>query len=663
MSYIAVFSEILEGARHQLNNIKPSVWVEQNRVMVSEVSPIPGMFTYDNSPYSREIIDCLSPDHPARVVAVMKGAQIGFSTGVIEGGIGWIISQQPGNILFLVGHEGLVKDAMKKVDTMIDATGIRSLIRSTSNRVRNTKSGDTDAIKEYPGGYLKLGIANHKELRNISMQYGFIDDLESMKGSTEQSGATATMIQQRFAAFAKKMKLFYISTPELKSTSNIEPQYLLGDQRKYHIHCPCCKEPIVLEWKIKSEKSGQDAGMTWQLDDKNELIPESVGYICYKCDGFFDDSDKQEMLIKGFWKPTAEPKTPNHYSYHISALYAPAYMYGWEHYVRMWLAANPEGQPALIPELKSFYNLVLGQTFEEKRESLEKNALEKNIRSYAIGTIPEKLSIADNNGNIILLTCGIDLNGKEDDARLDYEIVAFSESGATYSIDHGSIGTFIRNDRSGRDRKRWTYAHGVENSVWTELDNVLNRIYVTDTGRKMRVFCTGLDVGYQDGYAWQYMDNSRLLIRGLKGIGEDKHINVYVDKKTFRMSQEKPGKLYLVETNYTKDILFRYMNLNWSPVSESPQPEGYLNFPTPDNGKYMYENYFSHFEAEEKGFNNLGKYIWAKKTSDAQNHLYDCRLYALVIKDVFLDELKREMKLKTFYWSDYVAMQKKITGR
>jgi DNA modification methylase len=77
----------------------------------------------------------------------------------------------------------------------------------------------------------------------------------------------------------------------------------------------------------------------------------------------------------------------------------------------------------------------------------------------------------------------------------------------------------------------------------------------------------------------------------------------------------------------------------------------------------MYENYFSHFEAEEKGFNNLGKYIWAKKTSDAQNHLYDCRLYALVIKDVFLDELKREMKLKTFYWSDYVAMQKKITGR
>lgn len=657
--YLPVLEKMLDAARWELNTIKPSDWVEENRVMVSEVSPIKGMFRYDNSPYSREIIDCLSTDHPARVVAVMKGAQIGFSTGVIEGGIGWIIANQPGNILFLVGHEGLVKDAMKKVDTMIDSTGIRHMIKATTQRIRNTKSGDTDKMKEFPSGYLKLGIANHKELRNISMQYGFIDDFEGMKGDTEQSGSTTKMIEQRFSAYAKKMKLFYISTPELKETSNIEPQYLLGDQRKYHINCPCCNEPIRLEWSIPSEITDEICGMYWELDSEGNLIPESVGYVCYKCNQWFDDSTKSEMLKNGFWLPTAKPQRPDYYSYHISALYSPPYMYGWDHYVRQYLEANPEGQPQLVAEMKTFTNLVLGETFEAKTESLELNRLQRNIREYKVGVIPETLSIADNNGKIIMLTCGIDLNGKEDDARLDYEIVAFAESGATYSINHGSIGTFVRGAKPDPSRKTWSYRNGVENSVWDELDKLLETIFTTDTGRRMKILITGLDVGHESAHAWQYMDGSNHMIRGLKGQGEDTHLNVYADKKSFSMSKERPNKLYMVETNYTKDKLFEYMNLNWSSDSIKPQPEGYLNFPTPDFGKYGKENYFDHFEAEEKKFNKQGKFIWEKKHSNSQNHLYDCRLYAIVIKDVLLWEVQKNAKLPNFYWSDFVKFVKR----
>ncbi|MCK4521990.1 MAG: phage terminase large subunit family protein [Nanoarchaeota archaeon] len=238
--YAETLIGLLESSRANISNILPSDWCEQNRMMTSDVSPIPGMFSYDNSPYTREIIDCLDPTHPARIVAVMKGSQIGFSTGVIEGGIGWIISQQPGNVLFLVGHADLVIDAGTKMDTMIDNSGIRGMIKSSSARSRNVKSGDTDKMKQFPGGYLKLGTANHKTLRNISMMYGFIDDFESMRSDTKESGATDKMIEQRFKAYKKKMKLMYISTPERKESSNIEPVYMLGDQRKYHIPCPCC---------------------------------------------------------------------------------------------------------------------------------------------------------------------------------------------------------------------------------------------------------------------------------------------------------------------------------------------------------------------------------------------------------------------------------------
>ena len=51
----------------------------------------------------------------------MKGAQIGMSTGLMESG--WIMANDPGNILFLVGHTDLVPDAVKKIDNMISNSG------------------------------------------------------------------------------------------------------------------------------------------------------------------------------------------------------------------------------------------------------------------------------------------------------------------------------------------------------------------------------------------------------------------------------------------------------------------------------------------------------------------------------------------------------------
>ena len=358
-----------------------------------------------------------------------------------------------------------------------------------------------------------MGIANHKTLRQDSIQYGFIDDFEGMKGDTKQAGSTTKMIEQRFSAFDKKMKLFYISTPELKETSNIEPVYESGDQRKYHIPCPCCNDLIPLEWDVECKNDKVErGGMNWKLDDNGRLIAESVGYICQSCGDFFDDTSKTDFISKGRWIPTAEPSRPGNYSYKISALYAPNYMYGWEHYVREFLDANPQNQPRDEKKYKAFLNLALGETYEAVGVSASANALQQNIRDYKIGMLPEKLSMADGNGKIVLITLGSDLNGLEDDARLDWEIVAYSESGAKYSINHGSIGTFIpgqsKDQKEKTDRKKWTYQHGHENSVWPELEKILNATYDTDTKRKMKIFISGIDAGYQSIHVYQFLEST-----------------------------------------------------------------------------------------------------------------------------------------------------------
>lgn len=663
--YKEVLHEVIGNAFNALSDVKPADWVEENRVMTSDISPVPGMFSYDNTPYTKEIVNRLDPSDESRIVAVMKGAQIGFSAGAIEGGLGWIISQSPGNTVLLVGHDELVKSSSIKIDKLIDACGIRNLIRSNTLRKRNNKSGDTDKRKDFPGGHLKIGIANHKALRQESYKYGFIDDFESMKTDSKESGSTAELIEQRFAAYATQMKLFYISTPELKETSNIEPVYLKGDQRKYHIPCPCCGEFIILEWEIECESEDSEmAGMYWQTDDTGNLISESVGYMCYKCGDVFDDSNKMELLREGEWRPTATPVSPTYTSYHISALYAPIFMYDWEYYIRKFMQCHPQGQPRDEEAWQTFQNVVLGKTYSPIAAEMDASKLQRNCRGYEIGIVPEKQSMADGNGKIVLLTLAADVNGKMkgvagqnvDDARLDWELVAWSEGGQSYSVQHGSIGTFITKSKDkGDDRARWTYRRGAPNSVWTEFEKLRTKPWRTDTGTSLKVLITGVDSGYLTDYVYDYVDNSNGFVFNLKGKDDNKYVSIGQDKKLYKHSLEKKN-LYLVEATIVKDKLSEHMQLNWDSKLDSSQPYGYMNFPDPSNGLYKLSNYFSHYEAEEKVVTKDGKYKWRKTSRNSENHLFDCRIYNMAIRDIFVDQVLKEAKIINGVWSDFAAL-------
>jgi phage terminase large subunit GpA-like protein len=672
MSYEAALDDIFDGALVQLSDIRPSDWAEKSRVMSTASSPFPGKFSYDRTPYLRELVDCLAPDHPAHKIAVMKGAQIGFSTGVIENGIGWIIAENPGNILFLTGHADLAEEAMNmKIDEMIDSCGLRPLIRANALRAKNMRTGDTNKSKEFPGGSLIAGSAgNHKLLRQRSVRYGFIDDFDAAKKNSKESGSTTKLIEQRFAAYSNKMKLFYISTPEVKATSNIEPVYLKGDQRKFHIPCPCCGELIPLEWSVPMEgKDNEMAGISWKLDENNSLIEGSVGYICQKCGEFFDDSKKHELLLQGEWRPTAKPSELGYYSYHISSLYAPPGMYDWKHYVREYLDANPPEGKRDEEKHRTFTNLCLGQTYEETGAAPKANDLQKNVRPYNIGTVPGKLSEKDGNGKIILITCACDLNGTikdegrgfVDDARLDYEVVAWAESGASYSIMHGSIGTFVPKEglkKYTESRERWTYEHGKSNSVWRELNKLLDRPFINDlTGREMRIFITGVDTGQYNWLAYPYIDNSNFHIVALKGSKELQFRKIDIDKAKVRHSQERTN-LYLVDVNFVKDELAQHMTLNWDSGNDDQQPPGFMNFPTPAEGKYLFKNYFEHFESEHRVIESKdGEGIaskWVRKTNNPQNHFWDVRVYNMAIREIYVAQICKGYNIPRPSWRDYV---------
>jgi phage terminase large subunit GpA-like protein len=75
-----------------------SEWADRHRVLGSRDSAEPGPYRTSRTPYLREVMDALSPSHPARRVVFMKGAQIGATT-VGTNWIGYVIHHAPGPML------------------------------------------------------------------------------------------------------------------------------------------------------------------------------------------------------------------------------------------------------------------------------------------------------------------------------------------------------------------------------------------------------------------------------------------------------------------------------------------------------------------------------------------------------------------------------------
>lgn len=666
MNFTSQIESLINAHDHKLSRMKPSEWVEKNRVMSSAETAFPGKFSLDRTPYLREPLDHLSLDSDARIIAIMKGVQIGFSSGVLEPGVGFIISQQPGNIMLLARDESLVKRMMEtRIDPMLHGCGIHHLIKPNHIRARNQRTGDTSTGKEFAGGTLMAGsVQTPSKMRQVSIQYGFIDDYEAAPRSDKDAGDSTTLIETRFASYYKKMKLYYISTPEVKQTSNIEPVYELGDKRRYLIPCPCCGEFIPLEWEISFENSKDKAGIAWKLDKMGRVKKGTVGYVCQSCSGFFTDQTKFQFNLDGFWKATQEPSEPGYYSYHISSLYAPPGMYDWEHYARQWVKIHPNGGTEDTAKKKAFFNTVLGLTWEEETDVPEAKYLQKNQRKYKIGSIPSKLSVDDGNGNIALITCACDLGGKIDDARIDYEIVAWSVSGASYSIIHGSIGTFIPNESHKKvkaDRKKWTYRDGVSNSVWNGLRKLIEADYLKDEGKdKMKISVTGIDTGYFTEYAYSFLNSTPVSVIGLKGDKTETFQSVHANNKKFKVSEAR-SDVYLLDVNAIKDDLAGFMKLEWMESDQDMQPCGFMNFPESSAGLYGWNNFYSHFEAEQKVFEtdkdgNFVRSRWKKKKESAQNHLFDCRIYNIALREIIVHRICKEYKVVHPDWRKYCQL-------
>ena len=370
--------------------------------------------------------------------------------------------------------------------------------------------------------------------------------------------------------------------------------------------------------------------------------------------------------------PTAVPKKPTYRSYSFNALCNPPGFESWVDLVRYWIEACPKGQPVNIEKLKVFTNTQLGELWEDRGTTPRMTALMGNVRNYDVGVIPDKTCEEDGNGKIALITLVCDLGGVMDlvngieDVRLDWEIVAHSTNGQTYSIDHGSIGTFKRSKQTSKkerdkdsDRERWTFKEGVPNSVWPVFKEQIYRSLINESGEYCDIDLTIVDTGHFTKLSYNFIQSiTDRNIYGVKGKGiEESFTKIGGNTSLIKHSNENKGLLYILDVNTLKDNLSSNMALTEG--TDGTQPRGFMNFPQPSDGKYNKNNFFDHYESEHrvpdlKNGVEVG-FVWKKKREN--NHFWDVAVYTLASREIFIADWKLyHPKDRDLTWERYCLM-------
>jgi phage terminase large subunit GpA-like protein len=163
-----------------------SEWADRHRILGSRGSAEPGPWRTSRTPYLREIMDALSPSHPARRVVFMKSAQVG-GTECGNNWIGYVIHHAPGPMLAVQPTTELAKRfSDQRIDPLVEDT---PMIRERVAPARSRDSGNRQLSKEFPGGQLVMTGANSAVgLRSMSAQFLFLDEIDAYPGDVEGEG-------------------------------------------------------------------------------------------------------------------------------------------------------------------------------------------------------------------------------------------------------------------------------------------------------------------------------------------------------------------------------------------------------------------------------------------------------------------------------------------
>lgn len=544
-----------------------STWADEHRFLGSSASSEPGRWRTTRTPYLREIMDCLSPSHPAERVVVMSGAQIG-KTECGNNWIGYVIHHSPGPMLMVQPTVEVAKRVSKqRIAPMIDATPV---LRSRVAEARARDSGNTVQVKEFEGGLLIITGANSGAgLRSMPIRFLFMDEVDEYPGDVDGQGDPVALAEKRTATFARR-KVLLTSTPTIKGLSRIEREFVDSDQRRFHLPCPLCGHSDHLTWGDPAHHR-----IAWE-----EGRPETAHMLCGGCGGRVEERHKTAMLGQGEWRATADA-VGHTAGFHLSALYSPLGWKSWAMCAAEFLSAKEDPF-----RLKTWVNTVLGETWEERGDSVSSHDLAARRERYA-AEVPTGV------GEIV---AAVDVQGD----RLEAVVKGYGAGEESWLIAFTQI-----------------FGDPAREKVWLDLDQFLGQEFEHQSGQKLRVRTTVVDSGgAHTEHVYRYT-RARLSRRVFPVKGGSISGRPLVERPSVHNRYRVPLFVLCVDTG--KDVVLSRLRIG----SHGP---GYVHLP-----EWADEEYIAQLTAEKA----IRKYVkgrgavreWVKTRE--RNEALDLEVYAL----------------------------------
>ncbi|HWJ40452.1 MAG TPA: terminase gpA endonuclease subunit, partial [Candidatus Limnocylindrales bacterium] len=350
-------------------DITVAEWAIRNRVLPKGTTSRPGPFKPEH--FQIEMMNVILNPLVHEVV-IQKSTQVGYSDAVINNVCGYYIDADPKPIMLVQPTIDNAKDyGKKRITPMIESCpALRAKIKPPTSR----RAGNTLALKEFPGGFLKLTGANSGAgLRSDPVPVVLFDEVDGYPIDVDGEGDPIAIGTRRTDQFPD-YKIVKGSTPaKPKGISPIERDFLRSDMRRYYVPCPFCSHKQVLWWRDPATKEYR---LFYSVRADGQVDPATVAFVCAGCKKHIPERFKQQMLNAGQW--IAEFPERSVVGFHINALYSP-WRENWPALAQEWHEANKENNPE---KLKAFINLRLGETWEEQGDSVEAITLKGRLEEY-----------------------------------------------------------------------------------------------------------------------------------------------------------------------------------------------------------------------------------------------------------------------------------------
>lgn len=440
-----------------------SQWADAKRRLSPEASAEPGRWDTSRAEYQRGIMDALS-DPAVHTVVVQSSAQVGKTEAVLNV-VGFYIDQDPAPILVLQPTlemgQAFSKDRLAPM--LRDTPALQGRVKDARAR----DSGNTLLHKVFPGGHITIAGANSAaSLASRPIRVLLADEVDRYPPSAGTEGDPVSLARKRTTTFWNR-KVLLVSTPTIKGQSRIEAAFQESDQRHFLVPCPDCGEEQRLVWSQVRWPEGK---------------PSAAEYCCEHCGSLWSDAQRWGAVKRGRWAPQAE--FTGVAGFHLSELYSP-----WR--TQAETAADFLASRTDPERLRTWVNTALGETWEDRGETVDSGALTELREPYGPDDLPD---------DVIYATAGVDTQ----DDRLEVEIVGWGDGEESWGIAYHVL-----------------YGDPAQQAVWKELDEVLRETYATVSGRTVRVQAAAVDSGghHAEAVLRFCRERFRRRVYAIKGVG------------------------------------------------------------------------------------------------------------------------------------------------